>query len=95
MRHTLLAALGFATALTMPVKAEDIKVGLLLPFSGVYAALGNDIETGFNIAMEQFGSEIDATFEIVREDTEVKPPVALAKARKLILQDEVDVLQGS
>lgn len=94
MRHTLLAALGFATALTMPVKAEDIKVGLLLPFSGVYAALGNDIETGFNIAMEQFGSETDATFEIVREDTEVKPPVALAKARKLILQDEVDVIAG-
>lgn len=94
MKHTTLAALGLATSFALPAAAEDIKVGLLLPFSGVYAALGNDIEAGFNLAIEQFGSETDATFEIVREDTEVKPPVALGKTKKLILQDNVDVIAG-
>ncbi|MBS4010152.1 MAG: ABC transporter substrate-binding protein [Roseovarius sp.] len=94
MKRAFLAALGLATGLAVPATAQDIKVGLLLPFSGVYAALGNDIEAGFTTALEQFGSETAATFEIVREDTEVKPPVALAKAKKLILQDKVDVISG-
>ncbi|AWZ21282.1 Twin-arginine translocation pathway signal [Roseovarius sp. TM1035] len=94
MKRAFLAALGLATGFAMPATAQDIKVGLLLPFSGVYAALGNDIEVGFTTALEQFGSETAATFEIVREDTEVKPPVALAKAKKLILQDKVDVISG-
>ena len=94
MKRTILAALGLATGFALPAAAEDIKVGLLLPFSGVYASLGNDIEAGFNLAIEQFGSETEATFEIVREDTEVKPPVALGKAKKLILQDNVDVIAG-
>jgi branched-chain amino acid transport system substrate-binding protein len=94
MKRAILAALGLATGLAVPATAQDIKVGLLLPFSGVYAALGNDIEAGFATALEQFGAETPATFEIVREDTEVKPPVALGKAKKLILQDKVDVMAG-
>ncbi len=94
MKRATLAALGLATGLALPAAAEDIKVGLLLPYSGVYAALGNDIEAGFNLGIEHFGGETSATFEIVKEDTEVKPPVALAKAKKLILQDEVDVMAG-
>ncbi|WP_083101123.1 ABC transporter substrate-binding protein [Pseudophaeobacter leonis] len=94
MKTTTLAALGLATTIATTATAEDIKVGLLLPYSGVYAALGNEIDAGFELGLEQFGSETDATFEIVREDTEVKPPVALGKAKKLILQENVDVIAG-
>ena len=94
MKRAILAALGLATSLAVPASAEDIKVGLLLPFSGVYASLGNEIETGFNLGLAQYGSETDVSFEIVREDTEVKPPVALGKAKKLILQERVDVMVG-
>ncbi|WP_239494683.1 ABC transporter substrate-binding protein [Roseovarius amoyensis] len=81
------AGIGLAT----PAVA-DTKVGLLLPYSGTYAALGNDITDGFNLALELSGRT--GEFEIVREDTEVKPPVGLAKARKLVLEDEVDVIVG-
>lgn len=94
MKRTILAALGLATSLAMPAAAEDIKVGLLLPFSGVYASLGNEIEAGFNLSLAEFGGETDVTFEILREDTEVSPPAALGKARKLILQEQVDVMVG-
>lgn len=94
MKRAILAALGFATTMAVPATAEDIKVGLLLPFSGVYAALGNDIEAGFQLGLEQFGADSGATFEVIREDTEVKPPVALGKTKKLILQDKVDVMAG-
>lgn len=94
MKRSILAALGLATSLAMPAAAEDIKVGLLLPFSGVYASLGNEIEAGFNLGLAEFGGETDVTFEILREDTEVSPPAALGKARKLILQEQVDVMVG-
>ncbi|SMX38583.1 ABC transporter substrate-binding protein [Maliponia aquimaris] len=94
MKRAFLAALGLATTLAMPAAAESLKVGLLLPYSGVYAALGNDIDAGFELGLKTFGAETTATFEILREDTEVKPPVALGKAKKLILQDKVDVVAG-
>jgi branched-chain amino acid transport system substrate-binding protein len=94
MKRAFLAACGLATGLAVPAAAEDIKVGLLLPYSGVYAALGEEIDAGFTLGLDAFGAESGATFGIVREDTEAKPPVGLAKTRKLILEDEVDVLAG-
>ncbi|MFT6451720.1 MAG: branched-chain amino acid transport system substrate-binding protein [Halocynthiibacter sp.] len=97
MKRTILTAFGLAAGLALPAAtatAEDIKVGLLLPFSGVYASLGNEIEAGFTLGLEQFGAETETTFVVVSEDTEVKPPVALGKAKKLILQDKVDVMVG-
>ncbi|MEM6488526.1 MAG: ABC transporter substrate-binding protein [Pseudomonadota bacterium] len=93
-------ATGIATAgligaaLVAPAAADEIKVGLLLPYSGVYAALGTEIDAGFVLGLDTFGEDAGTSFQIVREDTEVKPPVGLAKARKLILQDRVDVMAG-
>lgn len=89
-----LAGLAISTAMSGAAFAEDIKVGMLLPYSGVYAALGQDIDDAFALGLETFGIDSGATFEIVREDDEVKPPVGLAKTKKLILQDEVDVMVG-
>ena len=85
-------AAGLALAAVGAADAKNLKVGLLLPYSGVYAALGNEIDTGFALAIAQSG--IGDTLTIIREDTEVKPPVGLAKARKLVLEDEVDVIVG-
>ncbi len=88
---TLAVAAAFGIGLAGTASAET-KVGLLLPYSGTYAALGNEITDGFNFALEEAGRAGD--FTIVSEDTEVKPPVGLAKARKLVLEDEVDVIVG-
>lgn len=85
------AALLAATAGGAAASAQT-KVGLLLPTSGVYAALGTEIEAGFTIALDQAG--MADRFTLYREDTEVKPPVGLSKARKLVLQDRVDVIVG-
>ena len=97
MKSTLRAALaGLVTSTCMlsTAYAEDIKVGMLLPYSGVYAALGQDIDDAFALGLEIYGADAGVTFDIVREDDEVKPPVGLAKTKKLILQDEVDVMVG-
>ena len=88
---TLALAAAAGIGLAAPVAAET-KIGLLLPYSGTYAALGNEITDGFNLAMQVAGRT--GEFTVVREDTEVKPPVGLAKARKLVLEDEVDVMVG-
>lgn len=94
MRGTALAAAAalIAAAITGPALAKPVKIGVLLPYSGVYAALAEDIDNGFDLAMEQHAQGLE--FEIIREDTETAPPVGLAKAKKLAFEDEVDVLTG-
>ncbi|PLX39142.1 MAG: ABC transporter [Hyphomicrobiales bacterium] len=92
---TTIKCIALAAAVSVGSTASSLaetNVGLLLPYSGTYAALGNDITDGFNLALEEAGKT--GEFTIVREDTEVKPPVGLAKARKLVLQDNVDVIVG-
>lgn len=91
MRKTLLTAAA-ASLLVAGAAGAETKVGLLLPYSGTYAALGNEITLGFNMALAEAGRA--GEFTIITEDTEVKPPVGLAKARKLVLEDEVDVIAG-
>ncbi len=85
-------ALALAALSTASAAEAETRVGLLLPYAGVYAALGEEIDAGFQLALEEAGMTDE--FAIVREDTEVKPPVGLAKARKLVLEDEVDVIVG-
>ncbi|MEQ8895593.1 MAG: ABC transporter substrate-binding protein [Roseovarius sp.] len=91
MKKLFLAAAA-ASLLAVTGASAQTKVGVLLPYSGTYAALGNEITLGFNMALEEAGRS--GEFELVREDTEAKPPVGLAKARKLVLEDEVDVIMG-
>ena len=88
----VLAAVAFLAA---PAGAADYRIGLLLPFSGVYAGLGSHIENGFRLGLEHFADELDGNaIELLREDTEAKPATGLAKARKLVLDDGVDALAG-
>jgi branched-chain amino acid transport system substrate-binding protein len=70
----------------------ETRVGVLLPYSGVFAALGQEIDDGFVFALERAGRE--GEFTLIREDTEARPPEGLAKARKLVLQDNVDLIMG-
>ncbi len=77
------------------VMAKEYKVGVLLPFSGVFAGLGAHIENGFKLGLEHYGADLgDNTITMVRADTEAKPASSLAKAKKMVLQDKVDVLMG-
>ena len=89
------AAVVAAVTSTPPALAAEYKVGLLLPFSGVYAGLGSHIENGFALGLDHFGGDLQGnTIVMVREDTEAKPAVGLVKAKKLVLQEKVDVVAG-
>ena len=95
MNLTVKSALAgaFALSATTAMAQEDvIDVGMILPYVGVYASLGEEIDQGFVLALEEAG--MTDRFNIIREDTEASPQVGVAATRKLVLQDEVDVLTG-
>ena len=95
MKRTVLAAAAAAMLAALPAKAADYKVGILLPFSGVYAGLGAHIENGCMLGLKDFGGELgNNTVSVVRDDTEADPGASLAKAKKMVLSDKVDVLTG-
>ena len=52
--HTRVASAVLAGLMLLcsPSHAAEYKVGILLPFSGVYAGLGSHIENGFNLGLE-------------------------------------------
>ena len=74
---------------------DNIKIGTLLPYSGVYTVLGEEITNAMQLAFDEINNSIyGKTIEIIRGDTEVKPNIALQKGRKLISSDKVDILVG-
>ena len=72
-----------------------LKIGLLLPYSNVYAVLGESITDGLSLVFEQAGGTVAGRrVELIKEDDEVNPQVGLRKAKKLIESDGVDFLVG-
>lgn len=75
---------------------ETIKIGSILPFSGVYASLGKDLSDGMKLYFDSIDWEVEGKkIELIEEDTEADPQVALRKLRKLMDQDDIDILNGS
>src|SRR5882724_327707 len=75
--------------------ADPLKIGVLMPTSGVFAVLGQRQLNGMRFAIEEAGGEVAGRrIEMLHEDTEGKPDVGLAKARKLVLSDRVDLTAG-
>ena len=72
---------------------EDIiKIGTLLPYSGVYTVLGEEITNAMELAFQEENNEIfGKKIKVIRGDTEVKPNIALQKGRKLISSNKVDI----
>lgn len=69
----------------------NTKVGLLSTLSGGGAGLGIDVRDGFLLAIEQSGR---TDIEVIVEDDQRKPDVAVRLADRLIQSDEVDIMTG-
>ncbi len=96
VRYTLLAGLAIATPLTMAQTSTKLKVGLMLPYTGTYAALGNAIENGFRLRIEEQGGKLGGReIEFIKVDDESDPSKATDNVNKLIKRDNVDVLVGT
>ncbi len=98
---TLAGAVGASTAAAPFVRpswaqTSGLKVGLLLPYSGTYAPLGEAITRAMELYVQQQGGKIagrDITF--VKVDDESAPPKATELTTKLISGEKVDVLMGT
>jgi branched-chain amino acid transport system substrate-binding protein len=76
-------------------QGAPLKIGVLLPYSGVYAVLGESITQGMELVFARENWAIAGRkVELIKEDTEAKPPVGVRKADKLIESDKVDLLTG-
>lgn len=74
---------------------DRVKIGLLLPTSGVDSAQGSDATKGVELYLESIGWRAGGReIALVKEDDEAKPAVALARLRKLVEEDQVDFLVG-
>ncbi len=87
---SLVLAVSLA-AISAGAQAEGLKVGMITTLSGGGAGLGIDVRDGFMLAIKQSGRD---DIEVVIEDDQRKPDVAVQLADKMIQSEKVDVLTG-
>jgi branched-chain amino acid transport system substrate-binding protein len=94
-------AVGVAAAATLipihPSIAQQakVKIGLLLPYTGTYAALGHNITDAMKLGFAEAGNKLGGReFEIIQVDSEADPAKAAANTNKLIVGAKVDFLSG-
>ncbi|MEJ2715873.1 MAG: ABC transporter substrate-binding protein [Deltaproteobacteria bacterium] len=96
-------ALGAATVLGTPTlswgKSEKpIKIGMVDPLTGTYAALGGSEVKGAKLALHALnkkGGILGRPVSLLVEDTAANVGTAVQKAHKLVQQDKVDLLMGA
>jgi branched-chain amino acid transport system substrate-binding protein len=96
-RAGLLTAVCFAVAIgAMPAAAqEELRIGFIAPMTGPFAQVGKDMNDGLNMYMEEVNGNFGGTkVKIVVEDSQAKPDTAVTKAKKLILEDHVQMFIG-
>ncbi|QFT98261.1 Leucine-, isoleucine-, valine-, threonine-, and alanine-binding protein precursor [Roseovarius sp. THAF8] len=87
---SILAATAMS-ALGAMAHAEGVKVGMITTLSGGGAGLGIDVRDGFLLAVKMSGN---SDIEVVVEDDQRKPDIAVQLADKMIQSEKVDVLTG-
>jgi len=96
---TLVAASALTALTPLTAKAQPagkIKVGLMLPYTGTFAALGTAIENGFRLYVTEQGGKLGGReIEFVKVDDESDPAKATDNVNKLVKRDNVDVLVGT
>lgn len=97
---TLAAGAAAILALLAPPAGAQagakLKVGLMLPYTGTYAALGTAIENGFRLYLGEQGGKLGGReIEFVKVDDESDPAKATDNVNKLIKRDNVDVVVGT
>ena len=92
------AAVGVAAGpwvLRSWAQGGPIKIGVVLPYTGVYAGLGESITQAMELVFARENWTVAGRkLEMIKEDDEMKPPVGIRKTEKLIDSDRVDILTG-
>jgi branched-chain amino acid transport system substrate-binding protein len=96
---TILSTLWLGTLLSgAAIAAEPVKIGVVTPLSGTYAGIGQQVRWGLELATKEVnaaGGIKGRQIELVFEDEEANPAVAVQKAEKLFQVGKVDFLTGT
>ncbi len=94
MKLKSIALAACMSALASGAVADDhggVKVGMITTLSGGGAGLGIDVRDGFMLAIAQSGRD---DIEVVIEDDQRKPDIAVQLADKMIQSEKVDIMTG-
>lgn len=93
MKQALVTA-GLALSLLTPIAAHaDVKIGFLGTLSGPGGALGQDQYDAFKLGLDMLGP-LPGKVELIKEDDQLKPDLAVQLAKKLIDKDKVQIITG-
>jgi branched-chain amino acid transport system substrate-binding protein len=92
----LLGVLVLALGVEFPAWAQKpIKFGFMAPLTGGGAAVGKDMVDGMKMYFEENGYQLGGRkLELIIEDSQSRPEIALNKLRKYIESDQVDIVGG-
>ena len=99
MRKALLAPMLFGSALALslsaPANAEELRIGYIAPVTGIFAQVGKDMVDGFQMYLAEHNNKLGGMdVKFIVEDDQGKPDTGVTKAKKLILQDHVQMYIG-
>ncbi len=90
-----LAAIAFSIMCAGTVLAQSVSVGLPVPLTGFVAESAREMVEGFKLYLKQSNNKLGGLdVNLVIEDTEAKPEMALTKMRKLVESDRVHFVVG-
>ena len=98
LTRRLLGAGLLGTALARPALAQNapLRVGLMLPFSGTFAALGESIAAAFELFLAQNNGKLGGrAVQTVRLDDESDPSKAVGNVNRLLGRDKAQVMVGT
>src|SRR5436305_10002997 len=94
MKTLLMVAIALWFA-THAAAQDKLKVGILTTLSGPPAALGVQQRNGFQLALQTLGGKLGGRdVELLVQDDELKPDVAVGKAKAYVERDKVDFVVG-
>jgi branched-chain amino acid transport system substrate-binding protein len=89
------AAFGFAATMAGAQEQEKIKIGIIASLSGPPAVLGSQVRNGFQLAVANLGGKLGGRdVEVLVQDDELKPDVAVTKVKALVERDKVSFVVG-
>ena len=92
---TLAAAAALALVATAAGAQEKLKIGIIATLSGPPAVLGQQLRNGFQLAVKDLGGKLGGReVEVIVQDDELKPDIAISKVKALLERDKVDFVVG-
>ena len=92
----LAAASVFGASIPAAAQTPELKIGFLAPRTGIITQLGTDMINGFQMYLDEHNGMLGgAKVKFIVEDDKGTIDGDVAMAKKLILQDKVDMLVGA